>query len=543
MDNFIKKINNRLDGFSENAPDPLAWIFSFAGIIVVRLFLDNFVAGRGKFTLASPTDVHNLLFFLLVIISLWLWLAFCIQKNPIKLSNIVLWASLIIIFPPILDMLKTGGAVFWSPYLFSGFHELGPQLFSFLGNLPTGMVYFGTRIMAAICVLAFFFFIFLKTKNIWRTLTGALGAYGILFFFVSFPSWLSFVYYFFQGSKKITEVASVDIVQFAGAPRLIFGLEFAENLKHSLSFNLNLIYFPLLLGLLAVLFFWTNKNKFWALAKNARLPQLLGHSGLFFAGLWLGYLAYPGNFNWNIFSAFAVLDLLAAICLAWLASVAVNDICDLSIDAISNPARPLPEKALTIDEYRQAGVIFFILSLFGGFIVNPKFAALLLVYQAIAWMYSSRPFHLKRLPIAATLLAAIDLIMVLFIGFTLISGDNNIQGLSWRVILLLLLTLTLALPLKDFKDIEADEKHGIRTLPVILGEEKGRLAIAVWTFISFALTVFFLNEFRLFWWAVFCGAAAFLVIVNKKINPRHFFWWVLGIAAVYGIILMKIIFL
>lgn len=540
MDNFLKKINKWLDGFSENYPSPLIWGLSFAGIIAIRLFLDNFAAGRGKFTLTSPTDVHNLLFFLLVIIFLWLWLALCVRENPLKLSNLVLWASLIIIFPPILDMLKTGGGIFWSPYLFSSFHDLGSQLTSFLGNLPTGMLYFGTRIMAAACVLAFLTVIFLKTKNIWRSLIGALGSYGILFFFVSFPSWLTFLYYFFQGSKKIAEVTSVDIVQFVGVPRLIFGVEFAENLKHSLSFNLNLIYFPILLGLLAGLFFLINKNKFYALAGNVRIPQLLGHAGLLFAGLGLGYWAYPGNLNLNIFSVFAVLDLLAAIGLAWLASVAINDICDFSIDAISNPSRPLQQKILTPDEYWQIGLIFFILSLVGGFIVSPKFAAMLLVYQVIAWMYSSRPFHLKRLPVAATLLAAVDLIIVLFIGFTLISGDNNIQGLSWRVILLLLLTLTLALPLKDFKDIEADEKHGVRTLPVLLGEEKGRLAIAVWAFISFVLTVFFLNELKLFWWAVLSGSASFLIIITKK--PRQLFWWVLGIAAVYGIILVKVIF-
>ncbi|MFA4817763.1 MAG: UbiA family prenyltransferase [Parcubacteria group bacterium] len=540
---FMQKMNKWPDSFSEKAPSPLVWFLSFAGIIAVRLFLDNFVAQQGKFTLASPTDAHNLLFFLLVIISLWLWLALCVQENPLKLSNLVLWASLIIIFPPIFDMLKTGGGIFWSPYLFSSFHDLGPQCVSFLGNLPTGMVYFGTRIMAAVCVLAFLLIIFLKTKNVWRSLAGALGAYGILFFFVSFPSWLSFVYHFFQGSKKITAVTSIDIVQFVGAPKPIFGVEFAESLKHALSFNLNLIYFPLLLGLLAILFFWINKDKFRALAGNARLPQLLGHTGLFFAGLWLGYLAYPGNLNLNIFSAFAALNLLAAIWLAWLASVAVNDIYDFSIDAISNQDRPLPKKIITIGEYWQIGLIFFILSLVGGFIVNPKFAALLLVYQVIAWIYSSPPFHLKRLPVAATLLAAADLIIVLFIGFALISGDNNIQGLSWRVILLLLLTLTLALPLKDFKDIEADKKHNIWTLPVLLGEEKGRLFMAAWAFVSFVLTVFFLNEFRLFWWAVLCGAGAFLVIVNKKTKPRQFFWWVLGIAAAYGLILVKIIFL
>jgi 4-hydroxybenzoate polyprenyltransferase len=266
------------------------------------------------------------------------------------------------------------------------------------------------------------------------------------------------------------------------------------------------------------------------------------HAGLFGAGLGLGYLAYPQNFNLHIFSAFAVFDLMAAIWLSWIASVIVNDIYDFEVDVVSNPGRPLQQNVFSVREYAELGAVIFFLALLGGLVVSFKFAALLLVYQFLAWVYSARPYRLKRFPGIATFVSACASLIILFIGFALFSGDQNLQGLSWRIILLLLLTLTLSLPIKDFKDIEGDKKEGIWTIPVLFGEEKGRLIVASGVFVSFILSVFLLNEFRLFWWAAVFGGMAFLIVTNKKINPRRFFWWVLFPVTVYGLVLMKILF-
>lgn len=538
----MEKINQALDYLEKNLPGPLAWSLGFAGIVAVRLFFDEFAAGTSSFTLTTATDIHNLLFFLLDTLLLWVLLAWLLRENPFKLRKIMLWAALLFLLPPLLDMLKTGGQIFWSPYLFGSLGELGGQFTSFFGRLPSGMVYFGTRIVAALSLALVGGLVFVKTKNVGRALIGALGTYVILFLMASFPSWATFVYYFFQGAKKITAVNAVDVVQLFSAPKLIFALA-PENLRQGLAYNLNLIYFLIVLAILGALFFWGSRPKFLAMVKNARFPQLMVHAGLFLAGLGVGAWSYPQNLNANIFSIAAALDLLAAIGLAWLASVIINDIEDFGIDAVSNPARPLQEKIFTPEEYRQLGIILVILSLLGGLIVAPKMLALLALYQFLAWIYSAEPLRLKKYPLVATLISASALLLVMFLGFTLVSGDNNLHGLSWRIILLLLLSFTLVLPLKDFKDIAGDQKHGIWTVPVLFGEEKGRLINAVGVFLPFMLSVFFLNEFRLFWWALLFGSGAFLIIVNKKINPRRIFWWVLAVVAAYAMILVKIIFL
>jgi 4-hydroxybenzoate polyprenyltransferase len=174
--------------------------------------------------------------------------------------------------------------------------------------------------------------------------------------------------------------------------------------------------------------------------------------------------------------------------------------------------------------------------------VHYKFGILLFVYQVLAWFYSAEPFRLKRFPLLASFFSALTLLTVFFSGYIFFSPEQNIEHLSWRIIFLLLITYTLSLPIKDFKDIAGDKKDGVRTIPVIFGEERGRLIVASGIFISFILSIFFINESRLFWWAVIFGSASFLVMTNKKIHPRKVFWWILPLIMVYGLIALKIIF-
>jgi 4-hydroxybenzoate polyprenyltransferase len=257
--------------------------------------------------------------------------------------------------------------------------------------------------------------------------------------------------------------------------------------------------------------------------------------------LGLGFLAFPDNFNLNIFSLFTVFDLLVAIVLAWIASVIINDVHDYGIDMVSNAWRPLQQSVFGVKEYHDFGVLLFLLSLLGGLVVGVKFALVFVVYQFLAWAYSAPPFRLKQFPVIATLVSSLASLLIVLLGFFIFSGDNNIGGLPWRVMLLLVLALTLSLPIKDFKDIAGDKKEGVRTIPVIFGEANGRLIVASGIFISFMASVFLLNEFRLFWWAVIFGAAAFWIVLNKK--PHQLFWWVMGAVAIYGVILVKILFL
>jgi len=543
MRNQLKKIRERISSVSGKTISPLGWALSFLSIIAIRVFIEFFVSSRAL----SIDEVvieytHNFYFFSISLLLIWLIISLILKTNPARLSIFIIWVAWLIIFPPIIDMIKTGGDVYWSFYVINGIGTLKMQFLTVFGRLPSGIVYFGTRIVFISAIFFSASLIYIKSKNWAKTILGAVLTYCVLFFMGSFPSFLTFAYYFFHGAKKISAVNEVDIIQLVGTPVRLFGTEF-DNLAYSLAQHLNFVYYLLLLAILNVLFFSVNKEKFVAVLKNIRPPQMFYHIGLFLIGLGLGFLAYPQNASINFFAVLAGMVLVASILLAWKASVIVNDIYDFKIDEISNPDRPLQKKIFTIREYAELGMLVFLLSLLGGLTVSVKFSAILFVYQIIAWVYSAPSFRLKRFPVVATLVSSVASLVVLFIGFTLVSGDANIQGLSWRIIFLMMGGLTLSLPIKDFKDIEGDKKYSIQTIPVLLGKEKGRLVVAAGVFISFMLSVFLLNELRLFWWAILFGGISFLIITNEKINPRNLLWWILGTVAVYGAILARVVFL
>lgn len=540
----MKKIRQLADQIFETETSAVLFAFSFLSIIFLRVFVEQFVAKSAPIGNYENVIefIHNMYFFLTAFVLIWLYLSLILKINPSKLSYLFSWASFLIIFPPLIDMIKTKGEVFWSFYILGSPRELLVQFFTFFGHLPSGIVYFGTKITFILAIILIGALVFLKTQKFLKSLLAATVTYVILFLMGSFPSFFAYFYYFIFEKKSISQIQDFNVAQLFGSPDGILGIQ-SLGIKYSFAYRLDILYFPFFILALFTLFYIMNREKFWAIMKNFRYPQIIYHSGLLFIGAALGFLQFGDKIKVDIFSFFAVFSLLISVWLAWKASVVVNDVYDLEIDRISNPNRPLPKEIFTLRDYSQFGLICFILSLLGAVSLGFKFLALILVYQIIAWFYSAPPFRLKKFPIVATFISSLASLMVLFMGYILVAQNQSIENLSWRIILLMLISYTLSIPIKDLKDIEGDKKYGIWTIPVILGEEKGKLAIAIGIFISFMLSVFFLNELRLFWWAVLFGIITFFMVVSKKIRPERIFWWVLGSVSIYLLVLVKIVFL
>ncbi len=541
---YMQKLRIFIENSFKKKVTLLNWATVFLIVIFLRIFIEFFLAfsTHPLFKSLIIEYIHNLFFFLISYLLVWLFLSFILKIKPQKLAYLLLWASLLIIFPPILDMLKTQGQVFWSFYLLSSPSLLLKQFLTYFGHLPSGIVYFGTKIVFSLTIFLSAGLILIKTKDILKTLLGTIGIYIILFFMGAFPSLLVIIYDFFTAPQKIAHIQGYTIAQFFSVHNGILGLKY-QGIAYSLASSLDLVYFLFLILLLSIFFFFSQKKKFLVLIRNYRYSQIIYLSGLFFIGLGLGILNYPQNFNLNLFSSLAILVSLVSIWLAWKSSVIVNDIYDFAIDKVSNPQRPLPQHIFSLEEYTSLALVFFILSLIGALTLNLTFVALILVFHFLAWFYSAPPLRLKKIPIIATFISAWASITVLFMGFILLSPNQSLQGLSWRIPLFLIFTYTLSLPIKDFKDIKGDKKYAIWTFPVIFGEKKARLIVASNLFISYVLSVFFLNELRLFFWALLFGIITFLIVINEKINPRKLPAWTLILVFIYGLILVKIVFL
>ncbi|MDR3559400.1 MAG: hypothetical protein P4L58_03300, partial [Candidatus Pacebacteria bacterium] len=339
----MKKIEAALHDALEKKFNLVLWAVIFLATIFLRSFVEQVLALSAPTTSAETivNFLQNFYFFLLAILLLWLLLSVLLSVRPQKLTYLLTFAVVLILAPSLIDMLQNHGQIYWSFYLLSDPKLLFRQYITIFGNLPSGIVYFGTRIVFVAAVLVLAFFVWLATKKIWKAVLGAIVAYSLLFSMGAFPSLFYYAYVFVFGPGRLSDIRSFTIAGFFGAPEKIFGVVF-PSFGYTLAYKLDYVYFLCLLLLLAVLFWRGSRKKFLAVVKNLRLPQIVFHAGLFFIGMGLGFLRYPNNFQPDFFSILAVLVLLASVFLSWIASVVVNDIYDLEVDRISNPDRPLP---------------------------------------------------------------------------------------------------------------------------------------------------------------------------------------------------------
>lgn len=523
------------------------WLSSFLSIITLRLLVEswlNFFRNRsGLYIFYEFT--HTFLFFLIAYIIIVEFLRRILKSNYQKISNFFLLGYLLILTPPIFDYFISGGKGFWSFYKFDSLKGLFWRFLTFFGDKPEIGITYGVRIEVALALIFIFFYILLKSKKIIRSFLTTVGAYAIFFILGTLPSWITIAYEgFFKGFAKVGEI---DTVELFLSPARIFSREIPD-ITSSLNIKMSIMFALFLTVLVLFGLFLNYKEKLIAFLKNARLPQIFYHVGLLFIGSVLA-LKFNGS-NWEIrfFNIFAFLLLSESVILAWLASVVANDIIDRKIDEETNQSRPLIQNIFSEKTYASIGIMLFAFSLLFSAIVSFKIAMLLFTYQALAWIYSAWPLRLKRFPFISTFVSAVASLMIFLAGYFLTSPDQGIQNLPFSLVLLLAICLTLSLPIKDFKDIPGDRKDGVMTIPVFFGEYWGKVIVASGVFLSFLLSVIFLNEPRLFWWALALGGFSFWAVMNMEkenggpVTCRNIFWWMMGSVSIYGIILAKIIF-
>lgn len=152
-------------------------------------------------------------------------------------------------------------------------------------------------------------------------------------------------------------------------------------------------------------------------------------------------------------------------------SQAANDWCDRHVDAVNEPNRPIPSGRIPGRWGLYIALVMTVISLAIGWLLGPWGFGATLVGVIAAWAYSAEPVRLKRsgwwgpglvglsyegLPWftgAAVLLSAAPRFEVVIIALLYALGAHGIMTLN------------------DFKALEGDRQHGVRSLPVVLGPE------------------------------------------------------------------------
>jgi chlorophyll synthase len=152
-------------------------------------------------------------------------------------------------------------------------------------------------------------------------------------------------------------------------------------------------------------------------------------------------------------------------------SQAANDWCDRHVDAVNEPDRPIPSGRIPGRWGLYIALAMSVLSLWVGSLLGTWGFWATVVGVAAAWAYSAEPVRLKRsgwwgpglvglsyegLPWftgAAVLLQAAPRFEIVIIALLYSIGAHGIMTLN------------------DFKALEGDRQHGVRSLPVVLGPE------------------------------------------------------------------------
>ncbi|MEL6748234.1 MAG: chlorophyll synthase ChlG, partial [Pseudomonadota bacterium] len=157
-------------------------------------------------------------------------------------------------------------------------------------------------------------------------------------------------------------------------------------------------------------------------------------------------------------------------------SQAINDWYDRFVDAVNEPNRPIPSGRIPGDWGFYIALIGTGISLLVAHFLGPWVLAGAAIGLVLAWAYSAPPVRLKLNGWWGNGAVALS-----YEGLAWFTGAAATLGAlpDWPVLAVLLLYSVGAhgiMTLNDFKAIEGDRAHGVRSLPVQLGPTR-----AAWT--------------------------------------------------------------
>jgi 4-hydroxybenzoate polyprenyltransferase len=543
MQSFLLRIIRSIETLPFSLP---LWCVTFLSLILIRLSIES---ALGFFHPQSLTFLffefaHTFLFFAVSFFALLPVIRYAGAPSLESAAHLLLFGFLIILTPPVIDTLIFQDHAFWSFYEFDGLRGLAIRFFTLFGDTPDVGITYGVRIEVVLVTLGIGLYAFLKSRRLGHAFLSALLTYSILFLLGTFPSYLTLLTQAF--SKGLFAISSTDIAGLFLTPAKLFSRT-APDIRSALNTKMSLWYACILIALLAQFLFIHFRPIFWALWRNARLPQLIYHGGLLCVGGLLAWHFTSPEITWDSFHFLSVLLLIASVECAWLASVIVNDCFDIRIDQKTNTGRPLITGTIKHGTFATLGWFFFFGSLFFSALISFSVSLLLLIYQALAWMYSAPPLRLKRIPGIATLVAAAAGVIILLSGYITITPRNDFSTFPSLLLLFLFIAYATALPLKDFKDIEGDQSDGVLTFPVLLGEERARIVFGSIFFLLFTASTFILHLPLVFLPALFFGSISFFVLQaarqkHRWISYRRLPGIMISIIALYGLVLLWAIF-
>lgn len=238
-------------------------------------------------------------------------------------------------------------------------------------------------------------------------------------------------------------------------------------------------------------------NLFRELCADLRPGRILHYFVLFLFGLVLFCKSYNAltqteTVTWLRSGIYLFVLIYAAVF-----AIAANNREDIAIDRITNQNRPLVRNAVDPKTYMRISRISLLVALALAACAGWEILAAITGISGIYYVYSCRPFKLKRFVFLAKFLIGINSLISAVCGYCIAGGTLADFPVFWAVFILV--PVSLMANFVDLKDTTGDKAAGIRTLPVIWGDRTAKALIGLFTVSAYAFVFFYFRSFWISW--------------------------------------------
>lgn len=473
----------------ENSKAPFVYfVLTFFFAATLRNFLEVLLE-RTIFSLSS--FIHAYLSYTALAMSLILLFYMITRTDVLKIAKTIFPSFIILNLAPLLDLILSLGRGYIITYMHPGaHHDLVLRFFTFFGDFSGSGITPGMRIEIALALLMSFGYFYLKGSSLFKSLFYTFLTYALIFWYCAVP-------FLVKGLSSLARLGCEPL-----------------NLSSLNSFYLLIIF---LTGIFLVYF--ARKDMFRLIIRDVRLFRLLHYELMFVIGLVLGIKYNMFNLDCNNIYYFMFIPI--SIAFAWLYSVVVNNIEDYEIDKVSNKGRPLVSSKISLRAYEKLRWPFLFAALFYSIIIDFKAFFIILLFIGNYFLYSAPPLRLKRVPFFSKLFISVNSLVLVMLGFMLVTG--SLYKFSKLIVAFFLIGLTAVVNFIDIKDYEGDKKAGIKTLPVILGLKKSKFIIGLFFMLAYFSISLIVEEFYMLITFFIFGFVQFCLINKKDYNEKYVF--------------------
>ncbi len=510
-EHMVARLRERVMGLIdtiERAPISIGrWILILAAIIALRHFLEQ-VSGQLRTIQFLSYFVHYPLAYITPLLALSVVLAAMARERIERVTKLMLFAWLLTLLPPLVDLLLTGAGQ--QPeligYLIPKNHTLTEAFINLLNPFYHGFqgTTAGIRIEAAAgCVLAAVY-VQIKTGKLARALLTAVLVYPTMFVFFTLPSitlavtrlfgsQLDNVYQLFFARADVYR-AFADVTPFA-----------LSDLSNSL---IDLILIVPLLGLWYRMY---SPEGFRDAVRSIDPVATFCHVAATAIGIVLAARLLMGSRGLvSVAHAFDVIALIGLTAAAFFTAQAATAMRLLFSGSAALPAASRDRVSLT-------GMIYVTLALLFSLSVSYVALTYVVATLSIYFLYYAPPLRLSRYtPLASFMMGAVAL-FALSLGYSAYAGEQTALWLPKGIVALALLVPTLGMLSRDIWQ-SRDEGRGRWDLVVLLGEGRARALAGIALLIAALLPALLLRAPVLAVPAVIVGGGALLLLLRGQPN-------------------------